>query len=139
MDRDGIVQPRADAVFLEVLLQFITILRPYDIKVINASTPLRLGRRHDSVDAGEAAIIVFRGFPSLRVPAVEMSQFYREQSGLKSIETPVVAFHNVVILLILTMVAKNANMLRDGFIIRRNRSGFTASAKVLPGIEAESR
>ena len=57
---------------------------------------------------------------------------------MNRIEPTVVAFHDVVILLILSMISDNLNALREFLIARRHSAGFSTSSEILSRIEAES-
>src|SRR6267378_1804769 len=57
---------------------------------------------------------------------------------LDCIQSAVISFYFVAILLQLAMVAQHANLSRDHWVVCRNRSRLPASAQVLSRIEAES-
>ena len=62
-----------------------------------------------------------------------------QQACLNRIQPAVVAFHVVIVLRGLAVVAQHLHGLRDGGIVRGGRARFAAGSQVFPRIKAEGR
>jgi hypothetical protein len=100
-------------------------------------TPLRLKWRLNAIDVFQQ-IVVFGGeSPALCVPFRQEGQFNAKQCRLKRIQASVIPLHQVMILSALPMIPNHLYPASQVLIVGRYSAGFSASAKVLPGIEAE--
>src|SRR5713101_2576605 len=68
-----------------------------------------------------------------------MLKFYMKESRLNGVQAPVIAFDIVIVLLRLAVIADHANLGSERFVIGRDCSRFSASAKVLARIKTECR
>src|SRR5437762_11782230 len=73
-----------------------------------------------------------------RIPLLQVAELYREPARLDGIQSSIVAFNVVVILLGLTVVANHFHSLREDRIVCCDRPALTTRAQVLAGVEAES-
>src|SRR6202035_5534804 len=71
------------------------------------------------------------------IPIRQALEFCVQQPSLKCVQSAVVAFNVVVILLGLAMVAQHADFLCEAGIVGGHRASFAAGPQVLSRIEAE--
>src|SRR6516164_3258512 len=72
------------------------------------------------------------------VPIGKVAQFDGQPASLNGIQSTVVTFEIVVILLRLAVIADHLHAQSHGFIVCGNGSGLTASPEILSWVEAES-
>src|SRR6266478_1512397 len=83
-------------------------------------------------------MITMRQFASRFIPLGQMGKFDREPASLDRIQSTVVTFDIVVILLGLAVVAYHLHAFCHRFVIGGDGPGFSARAQILPRIEAKS-
>src|ERR1019366_2906839 len=66
-----------------------------------------------------------------------MPQLHAQDAGLDRVQPPVVAFHFVVVLARLAVVAQHADVPGQLGVVGGHGSGLAACAEVLAGVEAE--
>src|SRR5437764_13123797 len=67
-----------------------------------------------------------------------MLKFDSKHLSLNGIQPAVVAFHIVVVLFVLSVIAKHAALARDFLVVGCDRSCFAASTEILAGIKTKS-
>src|SRR6266852_9532331 len=107
--------------------------------MVHGARPVRLERNPDTGIPSLEQLVVFSGaLASLLVPLRQMLKFYVKEARLNGVQSSVIAFHVVVVLLSLAMIANHADPGAKSIVVRRDRPRFAAGTQVLAGIEAES-
>src|SRR5260370_26318581 len=95
-------------------------------------------RRNDVCRRRRKQFLILVGtLPSALVPAWEVLQLDTQDPGLKRVQSPVVAFHVVVVLFRLSMITNHADLLRQFLVVGRDNSRLAACSQILSRIEAE--
>ena len=128
----------ADAGLLQMFHQAFAMAGSHHVQVIHRPRPRRfIGRDHGIARSLQLPVVLCRTLPAQRIPLCQMRQLYLQQPCLNRIQAPVVAFHVVVVLGGLAMVAQHLHGLGDGGIVGRGRARFPAGSQILSGIKTE--
>src|SRR6266403_2135353 len=93
---------------------------------------------HGYFAASEQFVVpLCQGAPIL-IPAVEMWELHGEDTALNAFEAQVIGGKVVFVLLDRAVISQHAHLYRQLGVVRGDRAAFTASAKVLAGIKAET-
>src|SRR5579864_2891454 len=100
----------------------------------------RLMRQADALRHRAKELPIATGaFPALLVPLSQVPQFDSQDPRLNRVETSVVSFHVVIILLGLAVVAQHPDLARKLLVVRGDGSGFSTRPQILSWIKAERR
>src|SRR4051794_24632478 len=105
--------------------------------MIDRSRPVRLiGKRHATLGTGKQCVVAQGDFLTLSIPLFQMPKLRSQKASLNGIETAIVAFNVVIVLLRLPVVTQQPAGLSQLFIIGSNSAGFSARTQVLAWIKA---
>src|SRR4029453_16495331 len=107
--------------------------------MIDCAAPARLEWCLNARHAKQQLIVGFRQFASSSIPVLEGRQLHAPQPRLPRTETAVIAFHLVLVLPALAVIANHADTLRQLFIICCHGSSLSPGPEVLSRGKTESR
>src|SRR2546428_13390601 len=99
MQRKRIVQSGADAAALQKLAHAIALWHTHDEQMIDGATPRRLGDDSHVRRRGQEFPVTGSDGSASLIPLLKVAQLDSKQRRLESVQSPVVAFHVVVVLL----------------------------------------
>src|ERR1700688_1566521 len=138
MQRDWIMNRGADGLRTQCGLHSFAILYLHNVEMIDGLRPGRFIRRDDVCFRRRKQFLILEGMlPPALVPAREVLQLDTQDPGLQGVQSPVVAFHVVVVLSCLSMITNHADLLRQFLVVGRDNSCLAARAQILSGIKAE--
>src|SRR5213593_1461143 len=138
MDRNGVVNTRADAGGGQVPLQLVTVRCTNDIEVIDRIGPGRLTGEPNAVGQWREQLVVALGaLTALFVPTRQMLEFDTQDPRLNCVESPVVALDDVMVLPGLAVVPQPSYFTCERLVVRGHRTGFAAGSQILARIETE--
>ena len=137
MQRDGIVDPRANPRRFQMMLQLLAVGDPNHKQVVHRFRPTRLERQRDTIALPQQLAVAFPILPPLFIPFREVLQFHAQKTGLHRVQPAVVTLDIVVILLGLSVIAQHPASPVDFGIVGGDGSRLAARAQILPRIKAE--
>ena len=105
--------------------------------MIDRTRPGRLIRKTEGSIVCQKTVVFGRPITALRVPIRQMSQLGVQKPSLDRVQPPVVAFHVVIVLLRLPVIAQHLDLVGNTGIIRGHCPGFATCSEIFSGIEAE--
>src|SRR5260370_2191918 len=137
MKGKGIVNPSVDLCLGKVFLNSLAISYADYIKAVNRARPTRLGWSDNTANGRKHFMISLCGLSPFAIPFREVTKLHGQDSCLDGIESAVIPFDIVEILLRLAMFTQHSDLARHLFIVCCHRSGFATGAKVLSRVKAE--
>src|ERR1035438_2842609 len=139
MQWNRIVNSRVNARHLQVIHQTRAVSGANHVEVVDSARPERFVGKDYSFVARQETVVLSCMFAATRVPLCNMWQLGGQNPGLDCIQPSIVAFHVVVILLCLTMIAQHPDSACQRAVVRSYCSAFATRSEILPWIKAECR
>ena len=131
------MEARTNLLGFQMLPELISPATADHVEVVNGPRPCRLIGNDGFLNIVKKFIIAKRFLTPLLVPFGQESKLNSQNACLDCIQSSVVPFHLVVVLLRLAMVPQHAHFAGHLVIVRCNGARFSACSQVLARIKTE--
>src|SRR5256714_8092545 len=140
MDRDRVVDLRADAAVAEILPQVIAPATGHADRVRVKDVPPRFrgDLRDDHTDVAQPLVVHPSELSPTVVPLLELAELDAEDRRLDLVESRVVSDDGVVIAGGLAVLPQGPQLLREAVVTRGQAPGFAVRAQILRTVEGEA-